>query len=621
MPADRCVATRGQRKPAFARVLALSLLLSLSGRPAAREEVASLEPAIAATLAGQGLTGAVWALVGPDGATRVAAAGVRDARSGEAMAPGDRVQVGSITKAVLATGILRLVSEGRLALDTSVTALLPDTAIDNPWSETDPVRVRHLLDHTSGLDDARMWQVFSRAPTAETPLARALAGDPALLRVRSRPGARFSYSNMGYGLLGRVIEAVTRERYEQFLDEQLLKPLGMRDSTFEFVTQEGPQADPRLALGHFEQGRAQAAIPVYLRPATQFTTTAADMARFARFLMGDGRIDGRAYIDPELLRAMGSPHGTDAALAGLRVGYGLGLSTRDRHGVVGRCHGGDGIGYVAMLCMFPQQQRAWFYSVNADSESADYELIDRQLIRALDIEAAAPEAPAATPVDPSAWAGWYVPAPNRFGQFAYLDTVFGAVRLRATAKELSFAPLQSPAVTLAPAGGALYRAPDRIWPSHVLLAPADAAREISRGTQSYRQVPLLELVPLWLSLAGGALGVLYLLLAGSTRALSRRLRITQPIFVPWLALLALVLPVPLFLRQSFLQLGDLTPASALLAASTAALPLAMAFGLYRHLRAKPRGAWARADMVAMLAVGQWTLVLAAWGLLPMRLWA
>jgi len=620
MPSHRRGPLRHSSTVAFVRAVALALLLALSGGTSAADADTRLESAMATTLAEQGLTGAVWALVGADGATTVAAAGVRDARNGQPMAPDDRVHVGSIAKTLLATGILRLVSEGRLALDTSVSELLPDAAIDNPWSASDPVRVRHLLDHTAGLDDARMWQVFSLAPTADTPLARAYAGDGALLRVRSRPGTRFSYSNMGYGLLGRVIESVTGERYEHFLDQQLLRPLAMDDSTFAFVTQDGPHADPRLALGHFERGQAQAAVSTYLRPATQFTTTAADMARFARFLMGDGRIDGQAFIDPELLGAMGVPHGTEAALAGLRIGYGLGLSTRDRHGVVGRCHGGDGIGYVAMLCLYPQQQRAWFYSVNTDSEDADYDLIDRQLIRALGVEAPAPDAPAAASIDPAAWAGWYVPAPNRFAQFAYLDTLFGVARLQVAADGVSFAPLQSPTVALAPAGGALYRAPDRVWPSHVLLAPADAARAISRGTQSYRQVSLRELAPLWLSLAGGVLGVLHVLIAGTARAITRRLRVAQPLFIPWLAVLALALPVPLFLRQSFLQLGDLTAASALLAAATAALPVALAFGLYRHLRQRPRGAWAWADLLAMLAIGQWTLVLAAWGLLPLRLW-
>jgi hypothetical protein len=90
--------------------------------------------------------------------------------------------------------------------------------------------------------------------------------------------------------------------------------------------------------------------------------------------------------------------------------------------------------------------------------------------------------------------------------------------------------------------------------------------------------------------------------------------------VPFIAVAALLLPVPLFLQQSFLQLGDATAASVSLAAVTAALPLAMLAGLIIRLRrGMPRG-MAIVDVVAMIAVLQWTMVLAAWNLLPLRLW-
>ncbi len=206
---------------------------------------------MAEQLEAQGLQGAVWALVAEDGAITVDAAGTKDARHGQALRSGDRVHVGSVAKTLLATGVLRLVSQQRLALDTPVSELLPAVAFDNPWAASDPVRVRHLLDHTAGLDDARFSQVFSLKPNADTPLAEAFARQGPLA-VRSRPGSRHSYSNSGYTLLGMIIEAVTRSRYEAYLDAHLLRPLGMHDSTFGFTTQAGRDADPRLAMGHFE---------------------------------------------------------------------------------------------------------------------------------------------------------------------------------------------------------------------------------------------------------------------------------------------------------------------------------------------------------------------------------
>ena len=575
---------------------------------------------VALALKENGLTGAVWARVTSDGAIAVDAAGVKDTRTGESLSPDDRVHIGSVTKTLLAAGVLRLVSEGRLALDTPIAELLRHPVLDNPWEASDPVRLRHLLDHTSGLDDARLWQVFTLQPKADTPLAEAFAGDPALLRVRSRPGSRFSYSNMGYGLLGMVIESVTGERYERYLDVNLLRPLAMYDSTFSFVSQVGPTADRRLAMGHFENGAPQAAVPTYLRSPVQFTTTAKDMAAFGRFLMSDGRIGGDMFIDTALLRAMGQPIGTEAADAGLPAGYGLGLGRRDRHGAIGRCHEGNTVGYRAMLCLFSREQKAYFIAINSDSETADYGRFDALLIEGLDLAAEPSLLPGAPADDVASWQGIYVPAPNRFASFAWLDTVFNFVRVTWNGTHMQLTSLQHDERVLVPQGGLLFRATDRATTSHVLLTSSDGGRVLSSGFQSYERTSLARIVLLWASMCAGVLGLLFIFLGGIARLLIAHLTPSQPIFVPFLAAIGLLLPFPFFLRQSFLQLGDVTAASVTLAAVTLALPLGMLIGVLVQLRNRAVGIVAVVDLVAMLAVLQWTMVLAAWNLVPLRLW-
>jgi CubicO group peptidase (beta-lactamase class C family) len=608
-----------RRAPWLVLACVLSLLPLSAATAMAPVQTHALHATMVDQLRNQQLQGAVWALV-TEGRTVTDAAGIRDARDGAALAADARVHVGSIAKTLLATGVLHLVSQKRLTLDTPVSALLPGIAFDNPWQASDPVRVRHLLDHTSGLDDARFSQVFSLEADANAPLAKAFARTMPL-QVRSRPGSRHSYSNSGYTLLGMVVEAVVGSRYEDYLDAHLLRPLGMHDSTFAFTTQQGAGADPRLAMGHFEDGARQFAVPIDLRPASQFTTTADDMGRLARFLMGDGRIDGEPFIDAALLQSMGQPVATEAARGGLRVGYGLGLATRDRHGAVGKCHGGSTVGYRAMLCLFPAQQRAFFVAVNADVEGADYGRLDRALVDALGVRT--PGTPAASaPVDASRWNGYYIPAPNRFASFAWLDTTLNFVRVRGDRGGLSLKPFQSPEVTLVPAGGALFRADDRTIASHVALTLGDGTRVISTGLQSYEQTSLLKLASLWTSLAAGLLGLAWLLLAGMTRLVTApRALVPRPVFVPLLGVLALLVPLPFFLRQSFLQLGDLTVASGLLFAVTLLLPVTMLIGLATGYRRRPLSAATRVDLLAMLAVLQLTLVLAYWGLLPLRLWA
>lgn len=564
-------------------------------------------------LAQQQLVGAVWSTVTPAGIV-TGAAGLAHAGDGAAMHSGHRVQVGSVAKTALALGVLRLISEGRLTLDTPVAPLLPPLRFNNHWQHSDPVRVRHLLAHTAGLDNSRLWQVFSLGARADTPLAAAFTRDPALLTVQTRPGSRYAYSNIGYGLLGMVIEKISGQPYAAWLDASVLKPLEMHDSTFQFVTQTD---DARLAMGHFERGAMQAATRHYLPSADQLTTTAADMGRLARFLMGDGSLGGRAFIAPALMAALGEPDGTEAAQAGLTTGHGLALSVRDRHGQRGYCHPGTTIGYNAMLCVYPRQQKAFFVATNTDNESADYDSLNQPLLRALDLPAAAPVERGVPAADIARWQGLYVPAPYRMSNLAWTDLVFNFMQVNWDGKTLRLSPFQGKDKLLTPSGGHRFTMDGRLDHTHVLLNGEDGQRVVSDGLHSYRQISEAQVALLWASLAAGMLGLLYIVLIGAWRLWRRgAAQASAPsLTVPLIATIALALPVPLFFRQSFLQLGELTLASGALAIVTAALPLALAYGLYRQRRQRRR-----ADTLALAAALQCTLVLAAWGMLPLMLW-
>ncbi|UXI67002.1 serine hydrolase domain-containing protein [Tahibacter amnicola] len=567
----------------------------------------------------EGITGAVWAVVHPEGYTS-GAAGLSNAVTNTPMTEDQRVQVGSVGKVVLAIGILRLVTEEHLSLETPVAEILPQVALDNPWNASDPVRVKHLLAHTAGLEHSRFWQVFSLSPKPDTPLVAAVTGDPTLRHVQTRPGSRYAYSNIGYALLGMVIESVTQQRYEAFLDEQVLKPLGMDSSTFHFVTQSGPHADTRLAMGHFENGAAQPAIPTYLRAAGQFTTTAADMARFSQFLLGHGAIDGRPFVAPDLMAALGEPRDTDAALAGLPIGHGLALVGRDRHGAYGWCHPGTTYGFVAMLCVFRDSGKAFFIGTNTDSETADYDRLNRLLIGALGPAPLPEAATAAAPTDVQLWEGLYVATPKAMSRLAWIDDALNAVRVRWDGRQLHIQPMQSKTRILDPVGGYRFRAPGRSGASHVLLLSPEGTPQFSDGLRTYERVPLLYIAARWLSMAAGLLGLCGIVVTGVARALMRRLRRSDPSFLPLLGTLSLLIPVPLFAAQSFLQLGDPTAASLALATVTAALPVCLSLGLVAQLRQGIRGTYPIFNTLAIVAALQWFAWLTVEGLVPFRLW-
>jgi hypothetical protein len=271
-----------------------------------------------------------------------------------------------------------------------------------------------------------------------------------------------------------------------------------------------------------------------------------------------------------------------------------------------------------MLCLWPGTQQAFFIAINADSETSDYARFDALLSHALMPAMPVPRLIPASPSAPMAWEGWYVPAPNRFGSFRFVDTVFNPVHVSHDGQSFMLTSFQAAPLTLHHAGGALFRAPGKLRASHALLLSAEGNRILTTGTQSHEQVSLAYLLALWSSLAAGVLGLAWIVMASSWRLATRRMTRRDPLLPPFAGALALLLPVPFFYGQSFMQLGDLTLASGLLAAVTTALPLAVLAGLVMSLRS---GHIRRMEMIALLAVLQLYLVLAWWGLMPLRLWA
>lgn len=577
---------------------------------------------MATAVAAEGLVGATWALVTPDGVI-TGAAGFKDLAQRTPMRADNRVQVGSITKTLTATGVLRLVTLGKVTLDAPLNTYLPDLPIRNPWERTAPLRVRHLLDHTNGLGDAHLWQVFTTRGDPDAPLRAGLLRDGQSLDVRHPPGARFSYSNTGYLLLGMLIERVTGERYETWLDRELLAPLQMEHSTFAFVSQVGPRGDTSMAMGHFDGQTPQASYAIPVRPAAQFATTAADMARFAQFLMSDGVVNGTVLVDSMLLRAMARPTTTDAARDGLSAGYALGMLRRERWGITGNCHLGNLGTFRALLCMYPESQRAFFVSYNTDPEGASFDRVDSLLAMALQVPPTAPVTLAAMSITPGDWDGWYAVRPNRFPQFAYLDELAALTHIRWADSTLTLQPLQGTTRVLRPLGGALFRLEGRRAATHVLGTTPEGAVFVTDGTRTFERVSMSSVMLRWLSAGVGLLGLVYLLTIGAVRvarAWRQGALRDEPLRWAFFGVLITTLVPLLLLTQPALAIGDPTPAAWVLAGATVLLPLMMLASLIDGRRRRAATRPLRLDDIMLLAALQWCAVLASWGLVPLVLW-
>ena len=175
---------------------------------------------------------------------------------------------------------------------------------------------------------------------------------------------------------------------------------------------------------------------------------------------------------------------------------------------------------------------------------------------------------------------------------------------------------------LRPVGDLLFSAGDRATASHIFLRGEEGEYLISDGFQTFEKVSTAYVTAHWASFFLGSIGIIWLFLAGLLSLARYRRKIFQRCEAPaFISLILLFVPVPFFLAQSFMALGDLTLASGLLATVTVLVPLGMLLTVIRAKNAYTISRIAFFHGLAAVCVLQWCAVLAVGGLLPLRLWA
>ena len=173
----------------------------------------------------------VIVLIEQDGHRTTAASGRADLADGREIQPGDRFWVGSVTKTFVATVVMQLVAERRLGLDDSVQHLLPGRV-----REGRRIRVRNLLNHTSGIADYMSldwWQdAIQRNPRVVIP-ARLLVSRAGALPLAFAPGSQASYSNTNYLVLAEILERLTKRPLGDLLRERIFETLDLRATAYE----------------------------------------------------------------------------------------------------------------------------------------------------------------------------------------------------------------------------------------------------------------------------------------------------------------------------------------------------------------------------------------------------
>jgi CubicO group peptidase (beta-lactamase class C family) len=277
-------------------------------------------------------------------------------------------RAGSVSKLFTWTAVMQAVERGLLDLDANVNRYL--TSFQVPGTYPQPVTLAHLLTHTAGFED-RWIATMTDDPNELEPLGRAVVG--AMPKRVEAPGVVHSYSNYGCNLAGHVVEQASGLSFDQFVEENILDPLGMDGTTFRQPLPEALVAN--MATGYTLSGGELEAAPLayaVMAPASAVTLTPIDMAAFMVAHLQDGEYRDARILEAATVQEMHRRQFTHhPSMPGMTYGF----KERFVNGLRVIGHGGDIHTFAGQMVLIPQEDLGFFVVYNRYDDAFREQLI------------------------------------------------------------------------------------------------------------------------------------------------------------------------------------------------------------------------------------------------------
>jgi len=284
-------------------------------------------------------------------------------------------RIGSISKTFTWIALMKEIEAGRIRQDAPVNLYLPERLQIRDQGFRAPVRIINLMDHSPGFEDRALGQLFERNFARERPMAEYLRQERPR-RVRA-PGETASYSNYGAALAGQAVSYVSGKPYERLIEETILLPAGMRNTTFRenHPVKEGvPGPMPSRLVDDISDGFRWSPDGFHARPyefighiapAGSASSTAADMARYMQLLLNNGSLDGAVIYGPQAAQAFHTPiRKTPAGVNGWRHGF---MEYALPGGRTGFGHAGGTLSFLSNMVVAPDLNLGVFISTNTET--------------------------------------------------------------------------------------------------------------------------------------------------------------------------------------------------------------------------------------------------------------
>jgi CubicO group peptidase (beta-lactamase class C family) len=271
-----------------------------------------LSQLIQAAVEEAGITGLSVALVDDQEMVWSEGFGYADKENGIAATPETVYMVASVSKLFTAAAIMQLADQGKIDIDQPVQTYVPEFSINSRFPGAGPITPRTLMNHHSGLPSDWTNGMVAYGDDQDA-LTRSeyhnLVDEIKQAHVIDPPNTAFSYSNLGYSLLGHAVEQVTGQEFIDYMDEAILGPLGMDASSFTLK----PGMKPRLSKEYLD-GEEQEVIWSRDIPAATLRTTVEDLSRFMMMVFGEGELGGQKILQAETVAEMLSPQNSNVPL-------------------------------------------------------------------------------------------------------------------------------------------------------------------------------------------------------------------------------------------------------------------------------------------------------------------
>jgi len=272
----------------------------------------------------------------------------------------------SISKLFTSVAIMKLYDEGKLRLDDQVSDLLPAYKLEQKYAESGPITIRTLLTHSSGLPREAAYPYWT-GPDFPFPSKEQIDSKLSEQETLYPASTYFQYSNLGLTLLGEIVEEISGVTFDEYVQQNILKPLDLSDTRTELPEQ---LYGNKLAIGYSSIARTGNREKVKLfqangiTPAAGFSSNVQDLGKFAswQFRLRDSTIT--EILKPSTIKYMQNVHWTNPDW---KITWGLGFVVyKGSNGNTWVGHGGNCPGYRSTLQMDLKNKRAFSVMINAN---------------------------------------------------------------------------------------------------------------------------------------------------------------------------------------------------------------------------------------------------------------